>query len=324
MLVQCLHHPSIYNKSNLNEDRFQVLLIHLNQLMKNGVLLVDNNGEFISILNKYMKELPNNQRECLYVFISKLATAKKISKIDLKSDKCQQYCENEFCDKFYSIMKISVENCITNNTCLNELSQNTKNEIISLSNYSTSNLYKKLSTTTRMIDSMTNKNTFKKEIIFPIANHSELIKVYDRVLVNSMDDVNGQHIKSNFMNGLEYFLDCIEESEFSDNGKVDIYSSLCFGRNNNNFKQIVKTLKQYIDDLNKKYSFKITITVKDSYNNFPHSRHIITEQIGINIDKGLDLLDNNNKLNSNILSVMNREDIDIIEKCRSLKSLITI
>ena len=137
-----------------------------------------------------------------------------------------------------------------------------------------------------------------------------------------MSDNYRGDITDNFKRGIEFLFDTVKDINVHNEFRIEINTSIYNGVNNNKFDEIRKSVINYVEYLRQNYKLKIDFFVRDMYGIFPHSRHFITNQFGITIDKGLDLINTNNKLNQNIFTIMNEEDIREKEKCRSFKKII--
>lgn len=324
-MTECSQHPLIYKSNNLNDDRFQILAMHLNQLIKKGVLLIDDKGRFVNSLNEYVSLLPDNKKTQVYKAFNILKSKNRIKKVSTNAVLSVNECKTKYCDDFYSIMNERIENCIIDNNCIGKIKGNLITEISTLNNYSTSKLYNNLEQTSKTIDRTVSLESFNKEIIVPLIKYTNVLKVYDRVFANSMkDNINGVGVQGNFKSGLEFLLNIIEEYNENEDFIFELYTSIHNGARNRQYKEIRDSLIDYFNTLKKKYAFKINIYVKDNFNGFPHSRHFITDQIGITVDKGLDLLNSSGQLNDNIFTIMNEEDIRKKEQCRSYTNIIKV
>lgn len=325
MITECVQHPLIYDIDNLNNDRFQILIIHLNQLVRNGVLVIDEEAQFINILNEYINKLPGDKRMQLSKSFGVMKSRNRIKKICINDMNSKNICKVKYCDKFYSIINDKVENCVVNNRCISKMKSNSTTKFYSLNDYSTSELYNRLEEIIKSVDKETSIGYFNDEIIKPLIKYTSSFKVYDKVFANSMvENGAGADVKDNFKRGIEFLLDTIKNNNVNKDFTFEIYTSIYDGFNNRKFKQVKDSLTKYITSLRSIYPFNINIYVKDKFSDFPHSRHFITEQVGVTVDKGLDLLNSDNKLNDNIFTIMNEIDIAKKERCRSFKNIIKI
>lgn len=322
MIVECIQHPLIYDIDNLNEDRLEILLMHLDQLIVNGILLSDNDKCILNNIklniNKWPNELQHRVNQRLYT----LAKNNRIRYIESSSKHTDKTCKENYCDTFYSLIEESLSSCIVTKEC-NKFMTHKNIEFVGLTNYTTSDLYRKLQRDDIIIDESTSKDIFNREIIMPISKYTSVFKIYDRVFVNSMTE-NNNDVSDNFKRGLEYLLKLLNDNYTNKNFRIEIYSSLRYGIDNRNYKSIRENLLKYVETLKKNYKLDIRVFVKDKYELFPHSRHFVTDEVALTIDKGLDLLNYKNEINRNIISIMNSEKIIEIERARSLRNIMNI
>ena len=179
MITECIQHPLIYRPDNLNDDKFQILMIHLDQIIRNGILIIDDNSQFIKILNEYIANLEGSKKVELIQAFNSLKSRNRIIKLSTANINLQKQCKQGYCSQFYSLMNKYPNSCIVTSECNNELKGNMEYEICSLSNYSKSELYRKLKATSKSVPNNTSIKYFKEEIIEPlIVSVKDLVSRY--------------------------------------------------------------------------------------------------------------------------------------------------
>lgn len=136
---------------------------------------------------------------------------------------------------------------------------------------------------------------FSRRYIIPIFREAKHIKVYDRVIGDTILE-NGIGVKTNYKQTLEWLIALFQK--FSDNKRAArrfiIYSSF-FAESIKSPKKVVSIKKEICNfelSLQKKVNFPVKVIFKcdTKSKKLPHARYLFTEHIGFLIERGADLL----------------------------------
>ena len=166
----------------------------------------------------------------------------------------------------------------------------------------------KLNKISYTIDSDYSFEIFENDIIYPMFRYCKNIKILDRTFGNCIMNRN-MELKDNYKRGLTYILKMIKNSNVNiDKLSVEIYTSIRGTKDKEKQTQINQKIEDFLEELMNEYSLDITCYFKKPYADFAHDRYIFTDQIGVQIGRGIDLLDENGKLRKMTICVIDNSE----------------
>ncbi|MBE9142334.1 hypothetical protein [Planktothrix mougeotii] len=304
MLYRTVISPSVFNITESNSSQYRFVISLLKDLDKNGLILVDKNDRnevlFPQIL-QYVENWDTRFKIPAKKLIKKLRENNRIIKI---SDFSQVhntpitcgYIVDQIALKFSPDAIFSTQNCCINN----------KINQIDIMDYVISGFDDKIQSYDFSLNQgQWTKEIFENEVLISLFKDAKYIKLYNRYIGRTILTKN-----RGYRNTLNWILDVfIRESNFLKPGVsnrviFEIYTGIQVGG-----KQGLSTSDLYsaitaIRELEKQLYRKLTlqksnadvkIYIKkendcDNPKTFPHARYLFTDQIGLCIDRGFDLL----------------------------------
>jgi len=315
MLYSTIHHPSIYNISccNTSDDLFYYsnVLAILRDAYKNCILLIDKNNDLLDRIKKHIDKWPEDYRVLAKKLLKQIYTKNRIISVD--SAKCSvinEDCKNDDCNILQNIINCYKDIVIVLSKCPNCI-HNVSGEIIELEKYQLSNFVNKkrrLSYTISYNDRT--PSDYANQIFIPIFKYCNAIKIIDRLIGSHISSHPG-NLRANYKRGLDFLAECISISG-NKNVIVELYTSILLPKplyeldstEISSIRSTIHNIESFVDKLNKKYNLSIKTIFKDDKTDFVHDRFIITDQIGIYIGRGFDLLDANKKVNDNTIGLL--------------------
>lgn len=312
MLVECIPHPDIYQKDFSNDKCYcSCLYFFLDMILKNGIILIDSDNKYIDAINNNLDMWPKDDRKKrIQDKLKELKKADRFIKVDSKSIEVNAECCKKNCNIFYSIL-----NNRKIGTIIPEWCENTPKEKYKISEFTDSSLYEDLNTLSAFFDKG-QELQFKSEILIPILKYAKSIKIVDRVFADHIDNVNFS-IKEEYKNGLENLIKIVKQN--NGNKKVIVELYVAFNQLNKTsmhnaiLKKKISAVEDFICELNKKYEIVIKCYYKEYYMDLTHERFILTNQIGIEIGRGLDYENKKGEMRDVNISILSKEQKRKIE-----------
>ena len=163
------------------------------------------------------------------------------------------------------------------------------------------------------------------QILKPVFKFSKSIKIIDRLIAGHISK-DPYELSGNYKNNLDYIAECISKSNCK--ASVEIFTTIYLFKsvkamNDQEKDNIIKTLDNidnFIDTINEKYGLDIKCVYGCGKGKLPHDRFLITDQIGLAIGRGFDLLDDEKKVRDNTISIIDNKG-SIETQIRSLGNI---
>jgi hypothetical protein len=306
MLYRTVISPSVFHITENNDYQCNLVISLLKDLDKNGLILVDKNDKnevlFPQIL-EYVEKWPPKFKNYAQKLIRKLRENNRI----IKLSNFDQVDNNPITcgDIVYQIAAksspdaiLSTQNCCINNNQINK---------IDIMDYVMSGFNNKIKSYDFSINQgQWTKKIFENEVLIPLLKYAKYVTLYDRYIGRTILTNN----RRGYRNTLNWILDVfIRESNFlkpSVSNKVifEIYTGLQVGGkqglSTSDLDSAITSIKDLEAQLYRKLTLqksnanvKIYIKKENDCNNpktLPHARYLFTDQIGLCIDRGFDLL----------------------------------
>ena len=300
MLLKTILSPSVLQgipEDELAQKLFCNSQIQLLQdLTDNCVVIVDSNQsikkEIIAAIEKWPVKFRKPAKEILKL----LANRNRFVTLTVQYSLCSN-CNNPTCQKCIGMALNCFPNAIfiTEDCCLCIKNQSLPIRPIDASEYGISPFFKQR----RQFNSITLSNgeweqeKFEDKVLTPLFGDAKHIKIYDRMIgrATGQSAVMPEHYQST----LEWLLDVFLQKSSSQRERVfEVYSGIDVRYLNP--KEVSDTqalLRKFETNMQRKYNFPFKITLKQEDGRdqeMPHGRYLITDQIGILIERGFDLL----------------------------------
>lgn len=308
MLQTCINHPDIFDEELNSQSNFyyEHMLSYMDKIIKNGIILDSEGAKLFLVINQNINSWPLKYRKKLKDRIKYLNKSNRI--IQLKRNNIcsiDKECKtNNVCDTFYSILDENPNGVIVHNNCFSKL--HNKDNIVAIDSISGSDLDKKLMKQSYTIDRDYDTHKFENDVMFPIFRYCKHIKILDRMFGNHINDCRLE-INNNYKRGLENIICMIKNSNNSYNKlNIEIYTSIY--PKAINISQKIEIINNFINELSTKYNINIKCYFKEQYGEVSHDRYIFTEQIGIQIGRGIDLFEEDGKLRKTTISIVDNPE----------------
>jgi hypothetical protein len=294
----------------------------LHDLCENCILLVDRDNQIKENLLKNIKEKwPYKYKHKAQKLLSKLQQRRRFIKFEgdyLRSEKCN----NNSCRISVGLAQKSIPQAIlTSESCYEcAMSQISKaSEVISITKHTISKFYqnRRNCRSYEFNDGEWNKRDFEEKVLAPLFEHAKHIKIFDRYIGRSIwtrrEDavLNNTNIKPNYRLTIEWLVEVFLRFSHVKNRTFEITCGLStFNYKDwSEIKVAVNALRQFETEIKEKYNFHLKIIIKNETfdKQMLHARYLITDQIGLLIDPGFDLLWSDRKMINNSLDPLNNE-----------------
>lgn len=279
----------------------------INECLENMLLICDNERKIINTITEYTLLWPQKHRKRIQEFFKKMKKKNRIIYIDkINNINSEMDCKTELCDNILSIISDDIDLILCGSSCVNCFDKYSRN-IVNIDEYSVSGfLIKRRRSNSVIIEA--NKYSveqFSREYLYPIFKYAKSIKIIDRVLGYHIDNHPGE-LSENYRRGLELIIKSIVESSLKKELLIDIYTTLCLSVNILHIDETRENIVAFICYLEKKFSTKINLFFKgDLDSKFVHDRFIVTNQISIQIGRGIDIVSENGMIRDTVISLVN-------------------
>ena len=135
----------------------------------------------------------------------------------------------------------------------------------------------------------TQKN-FEEKVLIPIFDRAKHVKIFDR----NIGHITKGTLPDNYRLTLEWMINIFTQLSSEGERTFEITSGVDtrFSDSTKNTGDIVDALRQFESEVKDKHGFPIKVNIKKEThdNQLPHARYLITDQIGLLIERGFDLL----------------------------------
>jgi hypothetical protein len=147
-------------------------------------------------------------------------------------------------------------------------------------------------------DGQWSSEQFEQFILSPVLRYAEVLKLYDRLVTRAIDletvdpGKGDTLVPENYRLTLEWIISVFARESKSAIKRVEIYSAVSTGADNKRLKKLEEGLQQFVDALAKKTGVRLSMVIKEETQNLrmPHGRYLITDKIGLLVERGFDLL----------------------------------
>ena len=266
----------------------------LRDLTDNCVILIDKNPDIKKEIYSAIDKWPVKFRRPAKEILKLLNSDNRFVNPTVEYSRCEN-CNNPRCQTCIGMALKCFPNAIfiTEDCCQCVKNQSLPIRPIDASEYGISPFKE----TRRQFTSITLSNgeweqeKFEEKILIPLFRDAKHIKIYDRMIGRATTTFIPEH----YQNTLEWLLSVfLQESSSKPTRIFEVYSGIDI--RNLSVKEVSDTqalLRQFEARMQKKYSFTFTLTLKEEDGRdqeMPHGRYLITDQIGILIERGFDLL----------------------------------
>ena len=297
MLIKTILLPSALSQlPQLNQNLFcnnAVSLLH--DLCENCIVLVDNDNITTHELYQTLRDKwPQKFRKKGLKLLTRLRQLKRFVKIVddyTLSDKCSeipcQHCVG-IAQKFSPTVILAGGSCFKCATA--QISK--PSEVVDITEHTMSRFYehRKSYSSIKKTNSEWTQRDFEEKVLIPIFYRAKHVKIFDR----NIGHITKRTFPDNYKLTLEWMLNIFMQFPFEGERTFEITSGVDtrFLYSPKNTEDIVYALRQFESEVKDKSGFTIKINIKKEthYNQLPHARYLITDQIGLLIDRGFDLL----------------------------------
>lgn len=303
MLYRTVISPSVFNITESNSYQYSLVINLLKDLDKNCLLLEDENSILRNKIMNYLNLWPVKFRKPAKALIKQLRDKNnRMVKVNLSSNIPEDcgYIFNHLASNFEIQAALYSQGCCVKN-------EKSKKFFIKIEDYSISKFSDKIRELgIRLSHQEWTQGKFENQVLVPIFKYAKHIRLYDRYI--------GRTILNNrrYTNTLNWILDVfIRESNYMKPGvkitvNFEIYTGLLVGGYGvlesevNDYINEIKDLEEQLGNKLKsaKENATVKIILKRENGNLanspqcPHARYLFTDQIGLFIDRGFDLLSN--------------------------------
>ncbi len=289
MLTRIILFPCVFNSGT----ETQVIIIMLMDIVKSGVILVDDQSKVLQAIEKNINGWTPKFKQKAKELLKKLRKKNRFIEIS-QTQPLVSNCDNQIetsCIKiftsedFYKVI-------VLHNQCVDNAQVG--NRITLIEDYAISPLVGQLNKSSLTLSTGEWKqDRFEQEILFPLFRDARHIKIYDRWIGRSVPQ--GQ---TNHQTTLEWLLQVFQNVATI---KIDTSFEVYCGIDTRQLSSIelsnaVNSLRRFEITTKKLFPYFNLIIKNETYGNqLPHDRYLITNQTAIYIGRGFDLFANANE-----------------------------
>jgi len=141
---------------------------------------------------------------------------------------------------------------------------------------------------------------FEENVLVPLFLYAKSVMIYDKYIAQSIDTRghNGRvlastQLKDRFRRTLEWIIHVCVTTSVEPVKQLEVYTAVDAGKDNNEIAIILAALKTFEADVRTKYkipSFTVIAKEETRQSRMPHGRYLLTDQLGVLIECGFDLL----------------------------------
>jgi hypothetical protein len=313
MLFQTLHMPGVYTHLAENEAasyNFRDIITILEHAVENCLLLDDEEGRISRSIGSAIGGWPDTERKKADELWSYLKSRRLVKIRACTANHCG--CHVAGCS--HAIERIGcpeVEMVLALDSC-GECSAFRNSVLPSQYIYSPFATKRLANKAIELNNSEWGRVEFEQQVWQPLFQHARIVKIYDRYISRSVRfKSNGScTLSDNFERGLDWLIDQYVKFGQSQNKQLEIY---CGVMTNWSYDKVLATanlMKGWEQRHTQQKGIPITVKVihERPDHQMNHVRVLITNQIAIKIERGFDLLGDDNRVRDVMLShVLNPE-----------------
>lgn len=311
MLLRVVIIPSVFipRKNDKNPWYFNTIISLLQDLLKTCVVLVDKDRCIMNASYEAVNKWPDKFSKKATSLLVKLEKANRIIAVDSK-EILALACINSPCQHCIGITKtylprivIGIDDCYK---CAKEQLSSVKIvPVVNVTNYAVSNFAddcQKNSCSITLADGEWTQEKFEENILIPLFRDAKHIEIYDRMIGRSIRYQDKSDIKikafipEHYSETLTWLLEVyLKYSSHKPTRIFEVYSGFDTDYlTEAKISEAQRVLRQFETDMQTKFSFpSFKLTIKEEVKReeeMPHGRYLITDQIGVLIERGFDLL----------------------------------
>lgn len=281
----------------------------LRKVSNNCVILVDSEQEVKKEIIQAINKWPVKFRRPAKEILKNLQQKNRIVSTAKRYELCNA-CQNKHCQHCVGIKLAGLADVIfmTELCCQCIKEQNLTIRPIDVNESEISNFEKirEKSTSITLTNGEWNQDQFEDKILIPIFRYSKHLKIFDRMIGRATVNNNGI-IPDHYKETIEWLLEIFMRETSGRNGRIfEIYCGFDTRfADSSQINQSKKALEQFAQRLDNKCNFSIKVNIKKEEGlneEMEHDRYLITDQIGLHIGRGCDLLWTNRQMHNNGLN----------------------
>jgi hypothetical protein len=275
----------------------------LNDLAENCVVLVDDGNLTTGELFEAARRWPIKFRTNVLKLLTLLRTRHRFVKIP------NGYALAENCVEATCRYCIGIANAtspaavIAAGSCVCPDAKLTNASAVNIHDYSTSALHK--SRTQARVYQLNrgewDQQTFERNVLAPLFFDAKVVKIYDRWIGNSIVTrtydqkvLPATQVEERFRHALDWIVSVFLAASTQPTKRLEVFSAVdTRSKDKNEIAITVAALKAFEADIRTKHNFPLfTLTVKEEtrQSRMLHGRYLLTDQLGIVMERGFDLL----------------------------------
>ncbi len=292
MLIRIILSPS---SLICNQAVDSALISLLEHLQETGIVMIDDQNCIKGALYQEIKKLPTNvkYKDKLVKIFKQLKDKNRFSEFSIQGtipsncqDKPCQYCI-KLAEDYLPMAILTRQNC---NPCANsQLAKQSGIQVINVDEYQLDDYFCSMIKYHDYVykSGQVRQDKFEQEVLIPLFRDAKHVKIYDRWIGRSILERNSDSYELT----LEWMLKVFIENS-PKHGNFEVYTGfLETDTSIHKVKYAKAELHSLKTRLKTKYSKFDLFSKKEIGNNqLPHQRYIVTNQVAISLDRGLDLL----------------------------------
>jgi len=310
MMVETVFMPSVYrppSQTALETKAYCELVLHLLQdIERNGIIFEDQSGHLNAARNDLLKLWPTSCRPRAMAILKRLRKQNRLLPVSTTSDARSNLFPNTGCVTAFAVAcsqnprgLLHGTHCTCANNCHSQ--SNVSSPFIDVLNYLNSDLAKEFR---RLREFESPQNTDRERVadlsIHPLLRWTRTLTIVDRYIGRSVLDGDetreyGEGMPARrFLQGIEWLVGQFAEVNLphrNSPGKVTIITGAILNVPQRQLleQDTIPHFTKFIQSLAQKTGLQITLEFyEESPTRLPHSRYLITDQVAVSLEPGVD------------------------------------
>ena len=276
----------------------------LHDLAENCVVLVDEGNVITGKLFDAAHSWPLKYRTDVLTLLTLLRTRNRFVKIPATLYEKHEHCSQEPCKHAVGIAKSERHDVLlAGGSCPCGYAKETRLSWTVVEDYSLSAFFRERRDAAIFLltRAQWDRSTFERRVLSPTLKYARMVKIYDRWLGNTIETrsydgkvLTSTAVASRYRQSIEWIIQVFLRDRTRLKSPVELYSSIdTRGKDKREIAIAIAALRVFEAEIRASYAlpeFSIFIKEETAKARMLHGRYLITDQIGIIVERGFDLL----------------------------------
>jgi hypothetical protein len=136
---------------------------------------------------------------------------------------------------------------------------------------------------------------FEQDVLVPVLRYAEVLKLYDRMVTGKIEMREAEdnvEFSENYKLTIKWIVSVFSRESICPSKQVEIYSAVSVNVDNKQLKKLESCLRSFVKEIASETGAHISLFLKEETQKqrMPHGRYLITDKLGLLVERGFDLL----------------------------------